>query len=198
MTTPTHSALEVKPDWLRRLWERMTASYGHAWVSANGVTPQRDDGSLTIAGQTWATVIADLDGNQVAAGLKACVLSGREFPPKPGQFRLLCLGDPSEAEVLAELNAVNTQRSPFARLVWQRIDSYAWRHASPERREAMVRTAYAWATEYRSRGGRLPPDPVGEIGADAPAPKVFTPAVAGAEIDRIAAMLAGQAVGGAQ
>lgn len=194
--TATNSPLsvDVRADWLRRLWERMIATYGHAWTSANGLQPQRDDGTLTIAGQTWATVIADLDGSQVATGLKSCLLSGREFPPKPGQFRLMCLGDPSEADVLAELNATDAKRSGFARLVWQRIDSYAWRHASPDRREAMVRTAYAWATEYRARGGLLPPEPAAELGHDAPVRGPITPEVGQAEVERIAAMLAGQVV----
>lgn len=189
---PALSADSVPAEWLRRLWERMTASYGHAWTSANGLQPQKPDGSLTIVGQTWALVLADLDGGQIAHGLRACVISGREFPPKPGQFRLMCLGDPSEADVLAELNATDTRRSAFARLVWQRIDSYAWRHASPDRREAMVRTAYTWATEYRARGGPLPPEPDGELGHDAPERGPITDEVGEAEIERIAALLAGK------
>lgn len=199
MTATTMPSLsDVRADWLRRLWERMIASYGHAWTSANGLQPQRDDGSLTIAGQTWATVIADLDGTQIGNGLKACLLSGREFPPKPGQFRLMCLGDPSEADVLAELRATDTQRHPFVRLVWQRIDSYAWRHATPERQEAMVRTAYVWATEYRARGGRLPDAPVAELGHAAPERGPITDEVGEAEIERIAALLAGKDVEAAQ
>lgn len=187
--SPALSADSVPAEWLRRLWERMTASYGHAWTSANGLQPQKPDGSLTIVGQTWALVLADLDGGQIAHGLKACVISGREFPPKPGQFRLLCLGDPSEADTLAELQAANSQRSAFAQLVWQRIDGYAWRHATPERREAMVRTAYAWATEYRAKGGRLPDPPAAELAHEAAAPGPRTPEVAQVHLAQLAALL---------
>ena len=35
----TAASAEPPATWLRRIWERMTALYGHAWVNLHGVTP---------------------------------------------------------------------------------------------------------------------------------------------------------------
>ncbi len=63
-----------------RLWERMTAIYGHRWTSAYG---NEDDG-------TWLQGLAGVTPDQIAAGLSRCLERGDGWPPTLPEFRALC------------------------------------------------------------------------------------------------------------
>jgi hypothetical protein len=69
--------------------------YGHRWTSSFGVKADQDS--------AWATVLAGLNGQQLANGLNLLVDKGEEFdwPPPAPVFRALCLqvpGLPTEEE----------------------------------------------------------------------------------------------------
>lgn len=134
----------------------MTEIYGHRWASSYGDDPG------SSAGQTWAKGLAGLTPVQLAAGLSACITSAEPWPPTLPEFRQMCLGIPSEAVVRAELRQGGNP-SPFARLVWQHVDSYRYRHAAADKADRMLSEAYAAASEHVMRGGELPAEPVAAI-----------------------------------
>ena len=135
----------------------MTEIYGHRWASAFGDNPA---GS---AGQTWAKGLAGISPQQLAAGIGACIASAQPWPPTLPEFRQMCLGIPSLAAVRAELQRQGSQFSAFARLVWQQIDAYRFRHAPAEKADRLIAEAYAAASEHVMRGGELPAEPVAAL-----------------------------------
>lgn len=182
------------PLWLRRLWERMVAIYGHAWTSVHDVSPNDDDGKLTLSGDTWAKALIGVTPQQLADGLQACIAEGAEFPPAVGRFRGMCLGIPSVERVKLELHSHDDDRSPFTRMVWGLIDGYAYRHASGRDAEKILQRAYDMAREDRMRGAPLPPPPAALIEQEEPRKPV--PATK----DQVAGHMAdiGQILGGGQ
>lgn len=129
----------------------MLAMYGNTWASQYGTSP------AGIAADTWSAVLSGLTPQQVAAGLKACALSGAEFPPNAPRFRALCFGLPDFAAVNHEiLCSKDAERTPFARLVWSFIDGYQHRIAPARDAERMRRAAYDQACDHVMQGGALP------------------------------------------
>jgi hypothetical protein len=159
---------------LRRVWERMIAMYDHKWVSGRGLTPQKDDGTITITGDVWAKGLAGLTPSHLAAGLRACLLRADPWPPSVQEFRGMCLGIPSLDLVHLEFRGLS-ERTPFGVLVWNRIDSQRWRMASPETQEKLIAAQYNLAREHVLRGGSLPSLAVAEIEAPKPAPPKHDP-----------------------
>lgn len=145
---------------LPELWAAMLATYGHRWAGAYGQNP---DG---VAAATWATGLAGLTSQQIAAGLRACLTHGDGWPPTLPEFRVLCLGIPTLAAVRAELLRSDAERSPFTRFVWGLIDGHRYRQANADAAERMLRDAYELAREERLRGTPLPEAPVAAIADD--------------------------------
>lgn len=161
---PSTTAESVRPapptEWLRRIWERMVAMYGHAWHSVHGVSPQDEGtGRLTVDGDTWAKALSGITGTQMAAGLAACLAEGGEFPPSAPRFRGMCLGVPSFPSVRRDTDKAD----PFTRLVWQNLDGYLYRQAPADKADKMLRDAYELAREHVMLGGQLPEQAAGEI-----------------------------------
>lgn len=152
---------EAPAMWLRRIWERMTALYGHAWVSVLGVTPHDNAEGLSMAGDTWSRALAGLSGRQIAAGIEACIAEGAEFPPSAPRFRAMCLGVPSLAAVRSELR--HGDPSQFARAVRAELDDFRYKQASADQGDRMLRDAYDLVHERVMRGESLPEAPVAEI-----------------------------------
>ena len=90
------SQIEKLPEQLLdRLWLKMAEMYGHRWTANFGVKADQDS--------AWATVLAGLNGQQLANGLNILVDKGEEFdwPPPAPVFRAMCLqvpGLPTEDE----------------------------------------------------------------------------------------------------
>lgn len=165
---------QAPPNWLRRLWERMTAMYGHAWVSVHGPSPQAGDGALTIHGETWSKVLSGISAQQLGHGLEACMASGGEFPPSAPRFRAMCLQIPTYAAMKAKFRVEDVSRGerasgPFARLMYQFMNSERFRYGDMKASEKALREAYELATDHVMRGGAYPEEPVAAI-AHAPAP----------------------------
>jgi hypothetical protein len=189
VTSPT-AAESVKPSALAQsstarasawmvetVYERFTAMFGHSFTSQYGTQPNG------IAGDTWAAVLAGLSGEQVALGLREAVKLGSDWPPSAPRFRMLCLNIPSLAAVRLEFTA---HRSPFARKLWQFIDSYAFGRADSDKSERMFRDAYDLTREYVMGGGALDPAPLAAIEAENPAPiKPATEEIAKKNINEI-------------
>ena len=155
---PAHHPATVAPPGrreaiLRELWGHMTAIYGHRWTSAYGAD------AATGAGQVWGEGMMGLTPRQIRAGAAAC-RDGRGpadgWPPTLPQFRELCFGVPALAEVRRELSDRTAERTPFGLLVAQRLDSWAYRQASEDRADRLLRDAYAEAREHVLTGGDLP------------------------------------------
>lgn len=155
---PLKASAEIAPPLAstaaRTLWVRMAEIYGHRWTSAYG-----DDSSADGPAGTWAKGLAGITPAQVAAGLNACIASSDPWPPTLPEFRAKCLGIPSFAAVRMDAD----KASPFARLVWQHLDGYAYRQASSSNADRMLREAYELAREFVMLGGALPAPAAGEI-----------------------------------
>lgn len=178
---------------MRRFWARMVAIYGHKWASAYGDACERDDGALTVAGDTWQRGLAGVGERQIALGLQACLTSADPWPPTLPAFRALCLGIPPLRAVLAEVNAQLRRGSagggdpaPFVRLVWMHLDTYRLRHANTDRADQLIRDAYEIAREAVMRGEPLPEPAAAAIDAPRAAKsKPADPAVVAAELAKM-------------
>jgi len=139
---------------------RMAAMFGHTFTSQYGSKP---DG---IAGDTWSAVLAGLTPQQVASGMREVVKLGSDWPPSAPRFRMLCLGIPSLAAVRNEFKNVDRaerHRSPFARKLWQFIDSYAFGRADQDKADRMFRDAYDLTREHVMAGMELPATPAATL-----------------------------------
>lgn len=176
----------LNPTAARTLWVRMAEIYGHRWTSAYGDNPNEG------AALTWAKGLGGITPRQLADGLRSCIASSEPWPPTLPEFRGYCLGIPALAEIRHELHTSTPTRSLFATLVWQGIDGYAFRLASREQGDRMIRDAYEMAREHVMRGGELPGASAGEITQEKPEIKVADPEVAKAHLAEIAAMVGGK------
>lgn len=70
-------------EWIDRLFTRFAAMYGTKFTKLWDGVP-RDD-----IVNTWAEMLADLDKNDLATGLKNCI--NQPYPPTLPEFRILCL-----------------------------------------------------------------------------------------------------------
>lgn len=172
-------------DVIDALWIGMADVYGFKWTSAVGADP------ATGAGATWAVGLAGLAPEQVGAGVDACIASSEAWPPSLPEFRAMCLGIPHLAAVRFELHEQGATRTPFTALVWQGIDGYAFRLASREHADRMIRDAYELAREHVMRGGALPDMPAAAITHDVRKPVPAKPEVAEAAIKTAREILAG-------
>lgn len=167
---------------LEPLWERMLGMYGHAWASQNGTTPSG------VTAETWGAALAGLDRLQLAAGLRACVVEGREFPPSAPRFRAMCLGIPPFERVRIEVTQPDADRSPFTRAAWMHVDGYRYRHASAQDADRMLRAAYDIAHDLVMQGHSLP-EPSLAIAAPEPLIPQGIPATREARIAHLQALL---------
>ena len=163
---------------IERLWLRMVEMFGHRWTTSFGDNPRK------LAGETWAMGLAGLTPDQIAAGISACMASADPWPPTLPEFRAMCLQIPSMATVRSDLVRTNAERLPFTRLVWQKLDTWAFSRLDTERADRLLREAYADAREAVMRGHPMPEAPV-ELEAPKDAPKKASPDVAARYIDQI-------------
>jgi hypothetical protein len=162
----------------------MAAIYGHRWVSSYGENP------AGLGGDTWAAGLSDLPGVALARGIEACIAAADPWPPTLPEFRSMCLGIPSLADVRFELHEKTATRSMFAALVWQGIDGYAFRLASRESGDRMIRDAYELARVMR--GGALPQEPAGAIEQEKREVVPAAPEVAAAALAECRSLLGGK------
>jgi hypothetical protein len=165
----------------------MVAIYGHRWTSAYGERCDDDAGALTLAGDTWQRGLTGVSEQAIAAGLQGCLMSADPWPPTLPAFRALCLQVPSLAAVRLRLR--NGKPDAFARMVWQQLDTYAWRQADAVLADRMLRDAYDLTREHVMTGGELPAEPTGAIEQEKREHKPAPPEVAEKHIADIAAVL---------
>jgi hypothetical protein len=165
---------------IRRVWQRMAEIYGHRWTSAYG------DDAGQGAGVTWAKGLSGLSPEQIARGIEGAIVSADSWPPTLPEFRALCLGIPTLA---AAKVAINDKENAFSRLMWMRMDPYAFRVASSERAENIIAGAYHMAREHVMRGGALPPAPEAALAYEPEMRVPATPETAQAAFERIQKLL---------
>lgn len=66
--------------------------YGHRWTATFGETAINAQGELTETAKTWASALRDVTGDQLAAGLRACLEREDTWPPALPEFKQLCDG----------------------------------------------------------------------------------------------------------
>lgn len=70
-------------EWIDRLFMRLAAMYGNKFTKMWDGIPRQEQI------ETWAEMLADMDKNDLATGLKNCI--SQPYPPTLPEFRLLCL-----------------------------------------------------------------------------------------------------------
>lgn len=156
--------MKLSPSHLAIVWVKLAELFGHTFTSQYGTAP---NGSVA---ETWGTALAGLTGQQLAHGLREVVKLGSEWPPSAPRFRMLCLNIPTLASVSQEFkNTDGKNRSPFARKLWQFIDSYQFGRSDHDKADRMFRDAYELACEVVMNGGALDPAPVAVIENEKPA-----------------------------
>ena len=149
----------------------MAEIYGHRWSTSYGSDPDPEG-----AAGTWAKGLAGITPVQLADGLKACLTSAEPWPTTLPEFRSMCLGIPSLLSVRREIYGKG-DRTPFAILVWQKLDSYRLKTVSAKEADAMIKEAYEDAREHVMRGGALP-EVVAAITQEEKKPEYVSPEVA--------------------
>jgi hypothetical protein len=90
-------------------------------------------------------------------------MSADPWPPTLPAFRALCLGIPSLLEVERDLS---DRRDAFTRLVWQRVDAFAFGRADQRQAASMLERAYEAARLFILQGGQLPASTALELRAE--------------------------------
>lgn len=169
------------------LWVKMGDRHGHAFTSQYGTDPAGK------SAETWAEDLAGLTDEQIRFGFDECLKLGGDWPPSSSRFRMLCLNIPTIAHVRQEFkNTDGAHRSPFARKLWQFIDSYQFGRADQDKADRMFRDAYDLTREHVMNGGELPAPAAAQLVNEAPAaPKPASEDVAKKHIDEIMGFLKG-------
>lgn len=128
------------------LWVRAIAHWGSLWVTRCGLLPVDNHGTLTVAGEAWADVLAGFTGPEIVAAIDAIASRGSEYPPASGQVRMQCFQIPTLGFVRADLPE---RTHGFTRLVLRYLDCYAFARASQDSADRMLRAAYDHAVERR-------------------------------------------------
>lgn len=154
-TNATHSEKPMvinvpRPAAMRKLWERMSAIYGHRWTSAYDERCDDENGVLTVPGETWQRGLAGVSDQSIGKGISACIVAADPWPPTLPQFRGMCLDVPTLAAARAEFSDQSTN---FAIAMKSSIDSWAFRHATAEQANRMIRDAYEVVREEVMRNG---------------------------------------------
>lgn len=137
-----------------RFWQRMAAIYGHKWTSAYGDTPFDDNGSLTLAGDTWQRGLTGVAEQDIAKGLQAALMSADGWPPTLPAFRALCFDIPAFSVVRRE--ARSKDRRPFTTATLSRLDLYRWERADQDKADRLLKDAFEETVDFVLRGGELP------------------------------------------
>ena len=165
----------------------MVEIYAHRWTAAHG---ESVDAEGTSAG-TWAKGLSGITGQQLAAGLEACIVRADSWPPTLPEFRALCLGIPSLAAVRDDFRRTDAERMPFTAMVWRHLDGWAFSHADQAKADRMLGDAYAIARDAVMRGEPMPM-PLLAVQHQAPEPiKPAAPEVARAHLDALRAEIYG-------
>lgn len=126
----------LQADKIEILWARMTAIYGYRFTSNYGEDP------AALGGETWSAALADLNGTQLATGLRACRDSADVWPPTLPEFRARCLGVVSLAVVKYELKQPIDKMSLFTRHVSCLLDRFALRQSDERGQHRILSEAY--------------------------------------------------------
>lgn len=170
---------------------RMGSRYGHTWASQYGTEP------AGIAAAEWRSTLAGITPEQMRMGFEADAVRGDHWPPSSPAFRAMCLGIPSLPSVRAEIEDMvkwshqgqGSIMSRFARGVWSRMNSYAYRNASGKHADRILVDAYRLTREFVMEGGTLPPDPVALVQQEKRQHTPASPGTAQAHIDRLKELL---------
>lgn len=68
-------------DLLDNFWANMAALYPVLWARRYGEVP------MGAYAATWLTILRQMPARQIKLGLRWCLESSAEYPPRPGRFR---------------------------------------------------------------------------------------------------------------
>lgn len=160
----------MRPSLWAELCARMAARYGHRWTSqyAGDDSPE-GQAAAELAAAEWTSTLAGVDATQMLAGLAADVRRGDAWPPSSTEFRAMCLGIPTFAELRYETLHPEVPRTSFGMQWWQYVDAFALRQASAAEADRMRRDAYELTRQFVLAGNDLPAVPPALQKPEAPA-----------------------------
>lgn len=127
----------------------MGGLFGHRWTSQYGDDPGGNSAKV------WIDSLNKLTVRQIAEGVKFYrAESLGEWPPTIPEFRRVCLGAPSIAQVKADIR--NSTVTPFSLMVRGHIDTYRLKQSSQKDADRLIEDAYAIALADLASGKPLP------------------------------------------
>lgn len=136
-----------------RMWERMTAIYGHKWTAHIGVVAT-SSGDLTDAAKTWQKGLAGISTLQLGRGFSALIALGNEWPPSLPEFRALCVQAERSVptlddavRILANVRSLSGSiadryKHPLCLAIAMEVDMHALMSASSSKALAIVGPVY--------------------------------------------------------
>ena len=136
------------------LWIRFSDIYGSAFTSQFSEMPT----------QIWDMALDGMTPSMISKGLSKMIADPRfeTFPPKPPQFRRLCLpaaedlGLPGDEQAFRQAVGIDSTKHPAVIYALRTIDSHRLRTESAAVARAMFAAAWAKTIEHVSAGGALP------------------------------------------
>jgi hypothetical protein len=138
---------------ISRIWEKMSAIYGHRWVSGYGLHVD-ESGQMSATAETWALGLFGLSREQLQRGFESLLKNGQEWPPTLPEFLDLCLrpGDdvPTlEVAVRVLANASSREgsladryRHPLILALAGEVDMHTLRRSTMDKALRMVAPVY--------------------------------------------------------
>lgn len=103
-TASNYDRPTITQSHIDRLWQHMSATFGHKWISSYGAMPS----------ETWLAGLVDMTPEELRTGLVTSLTWEQEWPPTLPQFRNLCRPRREEAhqvyQALPEPDSVREQR----------------------------------------------------------------------------------------
>jgi hypothetical protein len=137
---------------IAHVWTRMTAIYGHKWVSPMGIAVD-GMGILTDAAKTWQKGLSGVSVDGIRTAFSTLVTKNYDWPPSLPEFRKLCLGKgdaPVLDEVVSMLVMVSSKQGsiaerykhPLVFSIASRIDMHSLRTAKTIEARRMVKPVF--------------------------------------------------------
>lgn len=134
----------------------MGDNYDRLWTINYGETPTGENS------WAWTVAIKDLSAKQITNGIRRVIEQCLKYPPKPIQFRGLCLNDnPEEVEdlfqeVVSWGQLSQEQKSRKGLFIIRKLDHANFKRANEQRAREMFSIAYSKLLKHVADGKELP------------------------------------------
>lgn len=135
----------------------MGDNYGRLWTKEFGDTPTGENS------WAWTVAIKDLTTEQITSGISRVIQECLKYPPKPIQFRGLCLGEESENadklfyQVAHWGQLEQSEKTREGLYIIRNLEDYSlFRRLSTDKARQMFDKAYSKMLRHIEEGRELP------------------------------------------